>query len=115
VSPRAAPSVRTHTAENNIIRGERSSIATSMIYGEFFPNPGVLPHTTNGWMPVHTWGSAFAVEAWGTGTCVRVCCAGSGVGSCYASLAVVCNERAEGGGADDLTFTSVWLQGFSCS
>ncbi len=57
-----------YEAEHNIVRGSLASIGQEAIYGEFFPNPAIIPHTTldSARLPGGTVGHAFAMEFVGT-------------------------------------------------
>eukprot|EP00624_Nannochloropsis_granulata_P003728 evm.model.NODE_28821_length_16656_cov_25.076488.3 len=54
--------------ENNIVRGSVASIGQEMIYGEFFPNPAIIPHTVgnSALLPGGSIQHAFAMEFVGT-------------------------------------------------
>jgi glycerol uptake facilitator-like aquaporin len=57
-----------YEAKNNIVRGSVASIGQAMIYGEFFPNPAIIPHLSadSSRLPGGSVGHAFAMEFVGT-------------------------------------------------
>ncbi len=52
--------------QNEIQRGENSSILTAMLFGEYFPNPALYNHSDPKNLKVTSLLSAFAVETWTT-------------------------------------------------
>jgi glycerol uptake facilitator protein len=62
------PHLLAYEETHGIVRGSVESIGQAAIYGEFFPNPAMIPHTSldSARLPGGTAGHAFAVEFVGT-------------------------------------------------
>ena len=58
--------VSLYETQNNITRGQPGSELTAMIFGEYFPNPSLYPHTELENFSTVSMFEGFLVETWGT-------------------------------------------------